>query len=74
MSFPVEMVVDRGVNGGEFLQSSRSLEPQHDAHPHSERLMVVLSAIVQPAAGFMLVRVADEPSWQRRKTAVDRSR
>ena len=60
MSFPVEMVVDRGVNGGEFLQSSRSSEPQHGALPPSERLMGVLGAIVQPAAGFLLVRVADD--------------
>ena len=54
------MVVDRGVNGGEFLQSSRLSEPQHGALPPSERLMGVLGAIVQPAAGFLLVRVADD--------------
>ena len=60
MSFQVEMVVYGGVYGGKFLKGSRSSEAQHGALAPSERLMGVLGAIVQPAAGFMLVRVADD--------------
>ena len=46
--------------GDEFLQGSHAAEPLDGALPPSERLMGVLGAIVQPAAGFLLVRVADD--------------
>jgi hypothetical protein len=58
-AFPIEMVVGRGVNGGEFLQRSHSSEPQHGALAPSKWLMGVLGAIVQPTAGFLALGVAD---------------
>ena len=39
MALVVEMVVDRGVNGGEFLQGLDVSEPSHCPFPSSEGLM-----------------------------------
>jgi hypothetical protein len=46
----VEMVVDRGVGGGELLQGLDVSEPRHRSFSSSERLMGVLGSIVEPAA------------------------
>ena len=53
MSFLVEMVVDRGVDGDEFLQTSRSAEAQRGARSSSKRQVGILGAIVFPATCFM---------------------
>ena len=38
-ALPAEMVMDRGVNGGEFLQGSQAPETERRTLPPSERLM-----------------------------------
>ncbi len=55
MSFLVEVVVDRAVNRGEFLQTSHPPEAEHRSLSSSEWLVGILDAIVQPAAGFAFV-------------------
>ena len=39
MTFEVEMVVDRGMNGGEFLKCIYISEPRHCSFSSSERLV-----------------------------------
>jgi hypothetical protein len=46
VSFLVEMVVDRAVHGGKFLQTSHLPEAEHGLFPSSERLMGVLGPVV----------------------------
>ncbi len=53
------MVVYRRMNGGEFLQASHVTKAQHRPLSSSKRLVRILSAVVQPAAGFLLLRIAD---------------
>ena len=59
MALLVEMVVDGGMNGGEFLQTSHAAEPLHGPFSSSKRQVRILRPIVQPAARFLLVGVAD---------------
>lgn len=49
----VEVVVDGGLNGDEFLQSCRASETLHGPFPSSKRLMGVLGTIVQPSRGVL---------------------
>ena len=44
----VEVVMDRGLGGGEFLQRPFVPEPLHRSFSSSERLVGILSAIVEP--------------------------
>ncbi len=46
----VEVVVDGGMDGGEFLQASHSPETLHGAFASSERQVRVLDAVVEPPA------------------------
>jgi hypothetical protein len=55
----IEMVVDGGMNGDEFLQTSHAAEPLHGSLRSSKRKVGILSPIVQPAASFPLVGIAD---------------
>ncbi len=55
MSFLVEVIVDRAVNRGEFLQTSHAPEPEHCPFSSSKRLVRILGAVVQPAAKLALV-------------------
>ncbi len=59
MSFLVEVVVDRAVDSGEFLQTSHPPETKHRPLPSSEWLMRVLDAVVDPAAELALVDGTD---------------
>ena len=59
MSFLVEVVVDRAVDGGKFLKTSHPPEPEHRPLTSSERLMRILGAVVKPAANFPLVDGTD---------------
>jgi hypothetical protein len=64
-AFLVEVVVDRAVNRGEFLQTSHPPEAKHRPLPSSEWLVGILDAIVQPAADLAFVdghRMAVDPS------------
>ena len=53
-SFLVEVVVDGGMDGGEFLQTSHPPETLHGAFPSSERQVRILNAIVEPPASSLL--------------------
>jgi hypothetical protein len=46
----VEVVVDRGVNGGELLQGLQVPEFRHRALSSSKRLMRVFSSVVEPSS------------------------
>ncbi len=54
-AFLVEVVVDRAVNRGEFLQTSLPPKAKHRPLSSSEWLVRILDAIVQPAADLALV-------------------
>ena len=55
----VEMVADEGMDGDEFLQSSHAMEPLHGPFSSSKWQVRILRPIVQPAARFLLVGIAD---------------
>ena len=59
VAFLVEMIADRAVHGGKFLQTSHPPEPEHRQLPSSEGQMTVLSPIIKPTAGFALVDRAE---------------
>jgi len=50
--FLVEVVADRGMDGGELLQASHPPEPLHRPLSPSERQVGVLCPVVGPTAGF----------------------
>jgi len=54
------MVVDRGMDGDELLQTSRSAEAPHGPFSSSKRQVRILGAIVQPATCFLSVSIADD--------------
>ncbi len=58
-AFLIEMVVNGGMNGDEFLQRSHPSETKHRALAPSKWLMIVFGAIVRPAAGFLALSVAN---------------
>ena len=51
----IEMVMDRGVNGGELLQCSHPTKAEHRALSPSEGLVRILRAIVGPTTGLLAV-------------------
>jgi len=55
VAFLIEVIVDRAVNRGEFLQTAHSPEAEHRPFPSSERLVGILRPVVQPAANLALV-------------------
>ena len=57
MALVVEVVVDRGMDGGEFLQSLYIPKSGHYPFPSSERLVRVLGSIVEPS--FVLLANPD---------------
>ena len=59
MAFLVEMVVDRGMDGGKFLQTSHAPEPEHRPFPSSKRQVRILRPVVLPTAGFLAVSRTD---------------
>src|SRR5208337_3153255 len=59
MALLIEMVVDLGVNRTEFLQRLHTSKALHGALSSSKRLMRILRAIVEPAADFLAIGVAD---------------
>ena len=59
VSLLVEVVADRGMNGGEFLQTSYAPEPEHGTFPPSKREMRILGTIVNPAASFLPIYATD---------------
>jgi hypothetical protein len=57
----VEQVVDRGVNGGEFLQTSHPPEPQYRPLPSSEGLVKILRPVVGRTGGLLSITDAEVP-------------
>jgi hypothetical protein len=55
----IEMDVDGGMNCDEFLQTLDAAEPFHGSLQSSKRNVGFLGPIVQPAASFLLVGIAD---------------
>jgi len=56
----VEMVVNRGVDGDELLQTSRSSEAEHGSLSSSKRQVRILGSIVQPTTCLLAICVADD--------------
>jgi hypothetical protein len=54
----VEMVMNGSMNGRGFLQTSHTPKAQQRTFSSSKRLMRVLTPIVQPTAGFLLLCIA----------------
>ena len=48
MALVAEVVVDRGVDGSEFLQGLEVSEPRHRPFPPSKRLVRVFRPVVEP--------------------------
>ena len=65
MAFVVEVVVDRGVDDGEFLQGLYVPEFGHCAFSSPERLVRVFRPLVEPATAGLSGRIADH--LQRRQ-------
>ena len=53
MTVVVEVIVDRGVNGGKLLQGLYVPELRHRAFSSSKRLVRVLGPIIEPTAAFL---------------------
>ena len=59
VAFLVEMVVDGGMDRTEFLKGVHPSKPRHSPLSSSERLVRILRPVVQPAAGFLKIGIAD---------------
>ena len=59
MSFEIEVVVDRGVGGGEFLEASHSSKSEHRPLSSSKGQVAVLGPIVEPPPDFLVIIIAD---------------
>jgi hypothetical protein len=53
-AFRIEQVVNRGVDGGEFLQTPHPAETLHGAFSSAEWEMRILDAVVEPPSGPLL--------------------
>ena len=56
----VEVVVDRGMGGGEFLQGLYISELRHRSFSSSERLVGILGSIVEPPTALLIGSIADD--------------
>ena len=77
MAFVAEVVMDRGTDGGEFLQGLYVPEIGHCRFPSSERLVRVLGPVVEPPTTGPGGRIADHShrsSVERKPVRDDRSR
>ncbi len=59
MAILVEVIVEGGVYGAEFLQALHLPEPQHRSFSSPEGLVQVLHPVVGPAADLLFVGVAN---------------
>jgi hypothetical protein len=55
----IEVIVDRRMDGCEFLQTSHLSKAEHRPFSLSKRQVGILGPIVTPAASFLSFRVAD---------------
>ena len=54
VAVPIEMVVDRGVGSGELLQGTDVPESRHRSFSSPERLVRVLSSVVEPPTAHLI--------------------
>ena len=59
MTVEIEMIVDRGVTGREFLQGFYVPEFRHRPFPSSKRLMGVFRPVGQPTATLLVRGIPD---------------
>ncbi len=59
MTVVVEMIVDRGMGGGEFLQGLDVSEFRHRTLSSPERLVRILSSIVEPPPTLLIGSLAE---------------
>ncbi len=59
VAFLVEVVVNRGMGDGEFLQGLYIPEPRHRSFSSSERLVGILGSIVEPPTANLIGSNAD---------------
>ncbi len=59
MTLLVEVIVDRGVNGGKFLQGLYISELRHRSFSSPERLVGILGSIVEPPTANLIGSNAD---------------
>ncbi len=52
-SFLVEVVVDGGMDGGEFLQTSHTPETLHRTFASSKRQVRILNPVIEPPARLL---------------------
>ena len=55
MAFLIEVVVDRRMDGREFLQTSHLSEALHGPFSSSKQQMGILHSVIQPTTRFLLV-------------------
>ena len=56
LAFEIEVVVNRGLDGGELLKTSHRPEPVHYFLSSPQRLMRVFSFVIQPPRGRLAIR------------------
>ncbi len=59
MAILVEVVMDRGMGGGEFLQGLYISELRHRSFSSPERLVGILGSIVEPPTALLIGGIAD---------------
>ena len=59
VAFLIEMVVDRGLDGNEFLQTSHTPETEHCSLSSSKREVRILCPVIFPAAHRLFISIAD---------------
>jgi hypothetical protein len=73
----VEVIVDRGMRGGEFLQGLYIPELRHRSFSSSERLVGIFRSIVEPPAALLRCDIADyhhRSTIRPKPVSYDRSR
>ena len=55
----VEVIVDRGMGGGKLLEGFHAPELRHRSFSSSERLVGILSPIVEPPTTLLIGSIAD---------------
>ncbi len=77
MTVLVEVIMDRSMGGGEFLQGLYVSEFRHRAFSSSERLVGILGSIVEPTSTLLIGSIADylhRRSVRPKPVGYDRSR
>ena len=59
VAFLIEVVVERAVDGGEFLEGLHPSKPLHGPLSSSERLVRILNPVGEPAAHLLTIGIAD---------------